>query len=291
MMFDSIRKMFSNGILSAYERTGKPRRFSLYGISPGRSRKTLRPVLIKEYSEEGMEVEKKLDSLYRARPLAEILPELRNPHIASTLEAETTDTRRVEIIDPVPGPTLREIMGRGEMTPRDFIDCILQAARGLSHLHSLDLVHRGLTPDVITVGEAGAKITDLSFLMDAGKAHHGSTMTGASRYSAPEILKRAPIDARSDIFSLGAILYEGVCGAPIFPHASGFERLLRVMNSKPDEPSEKNCFVNDQLNAVIMKAVAKNPAERYAAVDEFISALEAAPLPEKLGHHAPAYAA
>lgn len=290
-MFDRIKKLFSTGVLARYERTGKPVPGVLCGISTARCRRTLRPVLIKEYTHEGVAVEKKLDTLYRSRPLAELLPELHSRNIAATIEAEADDARRFEVLEAVSGPTLRELMDRAEMTPREFTNCIVQAGEGLSYLHSLNLVHRALTPGAIRVCGDGAKIGGLSFLMDAHKSRQGSTMTGISPYSAPEVLRRAPVDTRSDIFSLGAILYEGVCGVPIFPHASGFERLLRVMNSKPDAPAGKNCFVSDDLAAVIMKAVANDPAERYARVDELLKALKAAPLPEKLGCHAPAYAA
>ncbi len=289
-MFERIKSIFSGGVLSKYESTGNSKQMQLYSICTGRCRKTLRPVSIKKYSREGVEVERKLDSLYRVRPLAEMLPELKHPLIAVTIEAEVTDTTRIEILESFTGASLREVMDRSENTPEEFIDCIVKAGSGLSYLHSLGLLHRGLTVDAITTGQQGTKIIDLSFLMNAQKTTAGSTMTGATSYSAPEVLRRSPLDVRSDIFSLGAILYEGVCGESIFPSVSGFERLLRVMNSKPEPPTAKNHLVSEELSAVIMKAVANNRAHRYATVEEFLAALKAAPVPGKLPAHAHAFA-
>jgi serine/threonine-protein kinase len=290
-MLERLKSMFSSGILSEYEVTGRVKDNHLYNLSSGRCRRSLRPVLIKEYTPEGIEVEKKLDTLFRSRPLADTLLSLRHPRIVRTVGTQANGAKRIEIMAAPGGPSLLETLGTGDVEPDGLLEAVIEAGEGIAHLHSLGLLHRMLRPEGIALGDGGAMLTDLSLLMDAAKAKCAATMSGVTRYSAPEIIRRAPADVRSDVFSLGAVLYEGLGGMPIFANAAGFERLLRVMNSKAENISQHNAHVAPELENVVMKAVARNPAERYANMSDFLEALRNAPLPEKLGFHAPAYAA
>lgn len=291
-MFDRLKRMIAGSILSQYTIEGATREYPMYALSPGRSKKTLQSVIVKKYTPEGIETEKRLDSIFRRRPLDVILPELRCPSIVTMLETETGEVRRVEILDTAGGESFSDLVRERRMTPQMLWKAAGQIGRGLAYLHSLGLIHRGLIPEVLITEPSGDwKILDLSFVMDEEHAKHGSTMRGVTSYSAPEIIRRAPVDRRSDVFSLGAILYEVICGMPLFPSAGGFERLMRVMNSKPVEISERNACVEHELDRVIMKAVARTPNERYQDIAEMMADLEKAPLPEKLGFHAPAFAA
>ncbi len=290
-MLERLKSIFSPGILSKYETTAAVSKHRLYALSSGRCRRTLRPVFIKQYTEEGVEVERKLDTLYRGRPLAETLLGLRHANLVRTIDVEANGAKRIEVLEGADGASLLDALGQGMLTPQQLMDAVIAAGEGVGYLHSQGLLHRMLTPEGITVSEAGAVVNDLSLLMDIEKAKYAGTMSGATRYSAPEIIKRAPADARSDIFSLGAILYESLSGMPIFANATGFERLLRVMNSKASSVSDHNAYVDGELDRVVMKAVARKPEERYDAMGEFLDELREAPVPEKLGFHAPAYAA
>ncbi len=290
-MLERLKSIFSSGILSKYEVTGKVKENHLYNLSSGRCRSSLRPVLIKEYTPEGIDVEKKLDALFRSRPLTDTLVSLRHPRIVRTLDAQANGTKRTEVFEAPGGASLLGALGRGELDPAGLLEAVIEAGEGIAHLHSLGLLHRMLTPEGIVVGSGGAMVTDLSLLMDAEKAKYAGTMSGVTSYSAPEIIRRAPADVRSDVFSLGAVLYEGLGGMPIFANTAGFERLLRVMNSKAESISQHNAHVAPELEDVVMKAVARNPAERFATMGNFLEALRGAPAPEKLGFHAPAYAA
>ncbi len=291
-MFEAIRSMFAGGALSRYSVEGAKVKRSLYTLSRGRSKKTMQAVWVKVYTPEGVAVERKFDTLYRSEPLAGMLAHMRNKAILSTLECEEGEGKRLEILEGYYEPSLRELMDDGGISAADFSRVVRQVGEGLSYLHGQGLVHRGLCPETIAVGSGGeAKITDLSLVMDAEKSKHGSTMKGVTAYSAPEILRRRSVDARSDVFSLGAIMYEVISGASLFPNSVGFERLVRVMNSKPVELCERNGYVGEELDAVVMKAVANDPKERYGSVAELVEAFEAAGVPERLGGHVPAFAA
>lgn len=291
-MFDRLKSLFAGGVRSKYAVMGSAHKNHTYVLHDARDRKTLRPVTIKEYSPEGVELERKLDRLFRKRPLAEILPTLASPFIAAMVEIEENDTKRIEVFEAVGGKTLREALSERELTGESLLKAMRDVAAGLSYLHSLGLVHRGLMPEVIRVTPEGdATITDLSYIMCEERARQSSTMAGVTSYSAPEVIRRAPVDRRSDIFSFGAILYEAVCGMPLFPNMTGFERLLRVMNSKPVSPRERSGKVSEELERIIMKAVATKPSERYASIEEMMSDLSNTPLPGGAGLHTPAFAA
>jgi len=292
-MLEGIKKLLTPGILSRYSRQGGPVGHPLYTLTPGQCRKTLRPVLIKTYTEEGAQIEDKFDRAYRARALSEILPELRHDALARTVEAGFDGHRRVEILEDFRAPTLRELLDSHKLTPETLRRVVEGLGAGLEYLHENGYIHRGLRPQAAAVGEGGqVRIMDLSLLMDTGMARRAGTVTAVGPYSAPEIIRRHPIDERSDVFSLGAIIYEAICGAPLFPNTGGFERMVRVMNSKPLELSARNAHVGDELESVVMRAVAKDPHERYGSVAELLEAFSSVELPERLGsHHSPAFAA
>ena len=291
-MLDRVLKLFRGGILSRYRVDNCVTRHQFFTISTGRDRKTMRPVLVKIYSREGAAIEAKIDVIYRERPLAETLPALSNRFMVRTLEAGSDGGKRIEILEAAPTTTLKQRMSTEGLAPTAFRRAILQICEGVSYLHSRGHVHRGLCPETIVVSEEGdAKIIDLSLVMDASRTHVSGTMVGPNGYVAPEIIKRSPVDARSDIYSLGVICYEAFSGTLPFPHVKSYEGLVRMMNQKPAGLAERNAGVPAGLDAVVMKAIAKSPGERYQTVEEFMNALAAAPLPESLSAKAPAFAA
>jgi serine/threonine-protein kinase len=130
-------------------------------------------------------------------------------------------------------------------------------------------------------------------MMDTAKAVSSGTTVGPVGYVAPEVIGRRGADARSDVYALGAICYEMLCGSHLFPNARGYEGLVRMMNTKPVSLAERGADCPAELEAVIMKAVEKRPADRFQTMDEMLAALAAAPVPRTLGLHTrtPAFAA
>lgn len=291
-MLERIRNLLGGGILSRYQADAVVLKHTFYTISVGREKKTLRPVLVKVYTDEGMEVQDKLDEKYRDKPLSEILPELSNRFVVKTIETGRAKGRRVEVLEAAPTTTLGERIGARNLSVKALRRAILQAGEGLMYLHSLGYVHRGISPDAIAVTPEGdAKIIDLSLLMDSQMTHAGGTMVGPSGYVAPEVIKRSAIDERCDIWALGAVCYEAFCGVKPFPNGHGYEALLKVINSKPQPLEERNRSVPADLNAVVMKALEKYPEHRYAKVEEMLTDFAAARLPDRTTNRAAAFTA
>lgn len=293
-MFEKIRSIFSHGILGRYNIEREIARHPFYSISAARDRKTMRPALLKIYTPEGCDLETKLDRLYRVRPIADVLPEIKSRYIVETLEAEHSDARRVEALEFVTVPSLRERLDKKQLAAADFKNLVMHAGYGLAHLHSLGFVHRGLAPEGIAVADGGdAKLMDLSLMMDMAKAAISGTTVGPAGYVAPEVIARHGADVRSDVYALGAICYEMLCGVHLFPNARGYEGLLKMMNTRPATLSERGAEVHPELEAVVMKAVERHPRDRFASIDDMLKAFAAAPMPKKLGSNqsAPAYAA
>jgi serine/threonine-protein kinase len=295
-MFARIKNIFSHGILSRYTMERAVGRHSFFTLHAGRDKRTMRPVTIKDYTPEGMEIEAKLDRMYRTRPLVDVLPQLKNPHIVTTIEAQAGKDRRLEVLEHLAAPTLREVLDRGGLTPADFKPLAISVASGLSYLHSLGFVHRGLAPEGIAVADGGqAKVIDLSLLMDQSRCGPNGTTVGPVGYLAPEVIARRGCDVRSDVYALGAVCYEILSGVHVFPNARGYEGLVRMMNTSPPALRERGADVPADLEAVIMKAVEKNPRDRFQTMGDLLVALMSAPAPHTLKPgthvHAPAFAA
>jgi tetratricopeptide (TPR) repeat protein len=162
----------------------------------------------------------------------------------------------------------------------------IQAAEALEHAHQLGVVHRDIKPSNLLVqGETGVSIPGVRlWVTDFGLAHMhsqaGLTMTGdlvgTLRYMSPEqaLARRVPIDHRTDLYSLGATLYELLTLAPVFAGCDRQELLRQIAFDEPIRPRRLNRFIPIELETIVLKAIEKNPGDRYAAAQELADDLE-----------------
>ena len=213
-----------------------------------------------------------------ARFLREIklLAALDHPHIASLRTALTADNQLVMIMEYVEGQSLASRLGHGPIATADALLYIDQALAALGYAHDRHIVHRDVKPaNMLLTPQGTVKLTD--FGIARGQADQTLTVTGTTTgslsYMSPEQVNGEATDARSDLYSAGISLYEMVTGKRPFEAESDFGVMLAHLQEEPRPPIELQPALDPGLNAIILKAIAKTPADRYQSAAEFREAI------------------
>ena len=155
------------------------------------------------------------------------------------------------------------------------IDVAIQICEGLQEAHNQDVVHRDLKPGNIMIDRSGnAKVMDFGIARSVETGvNPGTAVTGTPAYMAPEQAEGKHIDARTDIYALGLILYEIFTGKPAFTGETPVAVALKQINEPPRCPRELEPTIPNQLESVILRCMEKDPANRYKSLSEWKSAL------------------
>jgi eukaryotic-like serine/threonine-protein kinase len=177
----------------------------------------------------------------------------------------------------VPGRSLKTIVReQGALAPTTAIDMAIQILRAARFAHKRGVIHRDLKPHNVILDEEGrARVTDFG-IARAGASD--MTMTGSimgtAQYLSPEQAQGYPVSATSDLYSIGVILYELLTGVIPFEGETAVAIAFKQVSAEPRPPSELNPALPLSLDAIVLRALAKDPAARYASADEFIAALQ-----------------
>jgi serine/threonine-protein kinase len=214
----------------------------------------------------------------RFRREAQNAAALNHPAIVAvydTGEAETSAGALPYIVmEYVDGVTLRDIVHTdGPMPPRRAIEVIADACQALNFSHQHGIIHRDVKPANIMVSTTGAvKVMDFGIARAIADTGHSVTQTaaviGTAQYLSPEQARGEPVDARSDVYSLGCVLYEILTGEPPFVGDSPVAVAYQHVREDPVPPSQRHEDVSAELDAVVLKALAKNPDNRYQTAAE-----------------------
>lgn len=228
------------------------------------------------------------DDLTRFRREAEAAARLHHANIVGVYEVGECDGQPYFSMEFIEGQTLADRINDGPLPPRDAARYLLGICRAVQHAHENGLLHRDLKPsNVILDMEDQPHVTDFGLakrVATAGEDHsaHGSlTRTGAiigtPSYMAPEQAagSRGQVSAASDIYSLGAILYEMLTGRPPFRAATPVDTLMQVLDQEPVAPRLFNPKVDRELELVSLKCLQKPADLRYATAAELANDLEA----------------
>jgi serine/threonine-protein kinase len=179
----------------------------------------------------------------------------------------------------VSGRTLKQLVTEeGPLAPQRAVDLTVQILRAARFAHRRGIIHRDFKPQNVIVDDDGrAKVTDFG-IARAGASDMTQTgsILGTAQYLSPEQAQGHAVGARSDLYSIGIILYELLTGRVPFEAESAVTIALKQVSEQPVPPSELNPRVTPELESVVLRALAKEPRDRFADADEFIAALDAA---------------
>jgi serine/threonine protein kinase len=177
------------------------------------------------------------------------------------------------VMEYVAGQSLEQRLSGGvRLEVGEAVRIGLETAEGLAAAHGQGLIHRDVKPANILIeeGSGRVKLTDFGLARAAGDVAltRSGTVAGTPRYMAPEQATGDPVDHRGDVYSLGVTLYEALTGRAAFAGESALEVMRRVVSEEPSPPCRLNPGVPLDLETVVLKAMAKVPAERYAGAQE-----------------------
>lgn len=246
--------------------------------------------------------------LSRARFLREARASsvLSHPNIATIHDyGETDEGCPFIVMELLRGQTLSDLLGAGALTPGQSVAIIRSVLDALCEAHRHGIVHRDIKPSNIAIGERGqVKVLDFGLAKSVGEENLveadaevkgldadalsalptrtlAGSLLGTPLYVSPEQATGAAVNQRSDLFSVGAVLYECLARRPAFAAPSVVEILAQVINpAAPPPPSTFNHAVPAELDRITLKALSKTADERYQSAEEFLAELREVNLPE-----------
>ena len=212
----------------------------------------------------------------RFRDESQAVAMLSHPNIVSVYDVSRGETEYI-VMELIEGITLKQYMEkRGQLNWREGLHFVTQIMRGLRHAHSRGIVHRDIKPqNIMVLRDGSVKVADFGI---ACLSNSSETLTqealGSVHYISPEQAKGDRIDARSDIYSAGVVLYELLTNRLPFEGDSAVSVAIQHLSSVPLSPREINPEVPEALELICMKAMACDIDKRYASADEMLADLE-----------------
>jgi serine/threonine-protein kinase len=215
----------------------------------------------------------------RFRREAQAAARISNQNLVSVFDTGSDDGVHYIVMEYVEGRTLADYLaGGGRIMPERSIDIAMDVCRALEAAHAQGVIHRDIKPGNIMLTPRGdVKVTDFGIARmttTADTVAQTAAVLGTASYLSPEQAQGQPVDGRSDIYSLGCVLYEMLTGRPPFLGDSPVTVASKQVLEQPVPPSKLNPDVSPDLDAVILRAMAKNPANRYQSGEELRADLD-----------------
>jgi eukaryotic-like serine/threonine-protein kinase len=228
------------------------------------------------------------DRLRRFEQEARAVAALNHPNIVSVYDVGNADGVHFIVSELLEGETLRQRIASSGMPARKAIELAVQLANGLAAAHEQGIVHRDLKPENVFVTRSGRlKILDFGLAKLRRPREQAETLDGVTEaqtsvgqvmgtagYMSPEQVKGETVDHRSDIFSLGSILYEMLTGQRAFKRSTGAETMTAILNDDPPELSRQSGPVAPALERIVRHCMEKQPGQRFQSAQDIAFDLE-----------------
>jgi hypothetical protein len=233
------------------------------------------------------EVSHTAERLHRFEQEARLAGSLNHPNVLILYDVGTREGAPYLVTELLEGRSLREVLAAGPLPPRKAVEHAQQIARGLAAAHEQGVVHRDLKPANVFVTKDGrVKILDFGLAKltqpeAAGGASQFSTDTaeghvvGTIGYMSPEQVRGQAVDARSDIFAFGAVVYEMLSGRRAFTGDTAADTMTAILTRDPEELSRPGLEIPQSLERIVRRCLEKDPAERFQSAKDVAFALEA----------------
>ncbi len=221
------------------------------------------------------------DPEWKARFLREArtIAQMNHPNIATIYSIEQEADKLFIAMELVEGESLGAVLAKGALQPIEAVRIMRQVAEALAEAHDKGIVHRDVKPDNIIVGKRGVKVLDFGIAKQITSTSDTPTLTqaglivGTPFYMSPEQALGRQVDARSDLFSLGVVLYEALAGKRPFEGEAVTETMMNIIMQEPVELATVAPKVPPSLVEIVNRALQKKPERRYGSAGEMVDAL------------------
>jgi eukaryotic-like serine/threonine-protein kinase len=224
------------------------------------------------------------EALARFEREARAVAALSHPNIMAIHDFGRDGDVAYSVTELLEGETLRERLASSAIPPRKAVEYAEQMLRGLAAAHDRGIVHRDLKPDNVFLTRDGiVKILDFGIARETKGPGSGSnpesltesgTVVGTPGYMSPEQIRGKPVDQRSDLFSLGVILYEMLTGKRAFQRENAVETMMSILQDEPSQTTGRG--VPPELTGILTHSLEKSPEDRFQSARDFAFALQAA---------------
>ncbi len=215
----------------------------------------------------------------RFRREARAVAQLSHPNIVTVIDRGEDDGRQYIVFELVEGENLKQLLERtGPMPVGEALELALQMGRALAFAHSRGLVHRDVKPQNVLLNADGqAKMTDFGIArsVDVQGMTITGTVLGTSEYIAPEQARGQQVDAQTDVYSLGVVLYELLVGGVPYEGETFVTVALKHVNEPLPSVLDRRPDVPPRVALAVERAMAKSPGDRFASMNEFVDELQA----------------
>jgi serine/threonine protein kinase len=217
--------------------------------------------------------DKALGRRYRKLFLTEasLAGKLCHPHIVAIYDAVADEEASYLVMEYVDGTTLERYTRHDNLLPVErIVEIMYKCARALDYASRQGVIHRDIKPaNILLAGESDIKISDFGAALTSGAETTQVSGVGSPAYMSPEQVKEQRLTHQTDIFSLGVVMYQLLTGRLPFQGANNYSMIYQILNVEPPRPIEVRPDIPPRIDAIVMRALQKNTAERYASWEAF----------------------